>query len=181
MNIPILQTSRLMLRPFTLEDAPRVQELAGDAQVADTTLLIPHPYPEGVAAAWIAMHSEFASEGSELVWAITSLETHELLGAISLMLKINSYSNAAEFGYWLGVPYWSKGLMTEAVQTVIHYGFETLHLHRIFASAFSRNPASVRVMEKAGMRFEGIARGRMLKSNAFEDVSTCAVLITDRS
>jgi [ribosomal protein S5]-alanine N-acetyltransferase len=180
MNIPILQTSRLILRPFTLEDGPRVQELAGNARVADTTLNIPHPYPDGVAEEWIAMHPEFASEGSSLVWAITNLET-QLIGSINLMLKVNSHSNAGEFGYWLGESYWNQGFMTEAVQAVVRYGFDTLGLHRIFAAAFSRNPASIRVMEKAGMRFEGITRGRMLKGDTFEDVSTCAVLITDRS
>jgi [ribosomal protein S5]-alanine N-acetyltransferase len=180
MNIPILQTSRLILRPFTLEDGPRVQELAGNARVADTTLNIPHPYPDGVAAAWIATQPKLAAEDNEIAWAITSLETQTFFGAISLMPRVNSHYNLGELGYWLGLPYWNQGFMTEAVKSVVRYGFDTLKLHRIHAAAFSRNPASIRVMEKAGMRFEGIARGRMLKNGVFEDVSSCAILITDQ-
>jgi [ribosomal protein S5]-alanine N-acetyltransferase len=180
MSIPTLTTTRLTLRPFTLEDAPRVQELAGDARLSTTTLNVPHPYPDGAAEVWISMHSAFALNGTEFAWAITLLESNELLGALSLMPKISVHSNSAELGYWLGVPYWGAGLMTEAVQAVINWGFETLELHCIFARAFTRNPASARVMKKAGMRFEGISRGRMLKDNVYEDLTNYSILRTDR-
>lgn len=66
---PVLRTARLELRPFVLEDAPRVTELAGAREIADTTLTIPHPYPEGAAEGWIAAHQQAWEAGSGLTLA----------------------------------------------------------------------------------------------------------------
>ncbi len=178
-TMPTLETARLRLRPFTLQDAPRVQILAGDARVADTTLAVPHPYPDGAAEAWIGMHAQFAREGTNFVFAICLVKTGDLVGAINIMPKLAGDSKLAEIGYWLGVPFWNQGLMSEAVKAVIDWGFNTLQLQRIYARAFSRNPASARVMQKAGMQFEGVARGLMLKAGIYEDVVTHAILSSD--
>ena len=153
--IPELKTTRLRLRPFTLEDAPLVQQLAGDSRIADTTGSVPHPYLDGMAEAWIATHESSATEGDSYTWAIANLETDELIGCISLILDRH---NGAEMGYWLGVPYWNHGFMSEAARAVIEAGFSTLKLHRVVARHFVRNSASGRVMQKAGMTLIGTMR-----------------------
>ena len=104
----------------------------------------------------------------------------EFVGAISMMPKIGFATNTGEIGYWLGVPYWNHGYMSESTRAVIDWGFNSLKLHRIFAEALTRNPASARVMAKAGMLFEGTARGKLIKHGKYEDMVNYAILETDR-
>lgn len=165
--LPTLETERLHLRPFTLADAPTVRELAGAREVAATTLLIPHPYPEGAAEAWIATHSENVAEGKQYTFALVRREDNALIGAMGLVR--NSTHNKAELGYWIGVPYWNQGYATEAACAIVSFGFETLNLNRIFACHFLGNPASGRVMQKAGLQYEGTHRQDLFKWGEYID------------
>ncbi len=176
-DFPVLVTGRLTLRQFNLHDAPRVRELAGDFLVADTTLNIPHPYPEGAAAEWINHHQASWDAGVALTLAIVRQSDGELMGAISL--GIRAEQERAEMGYWLGVPFWNQGYTTEAARAVLRYGLSTLGLHRIYAQHFARNPASGRVMQKAGMKYEGCLRSHILKEGRFEDVMIYGMLRSD--
>ena len=174
---PELRTARLVLRPFRLTDARDVQRLAGEFAVADTTLNIPHPYQDGMAEAWIASHGEAYARDLAIPFAITRGDTGEFLGCISLRLELPQAR--AELGYWIGVPYWGQGFMTEATKAVLAYSFDTLGLHRVHASHLTRNPASGRVMQNAGMLFEGVLRGHAIKHERFEDIARYGVLRTD--
>jgi len=174
---PILRTRRLVLRPFALSDASAVQRMAGVAAVADTTLSIPHPYEDGVAEAWIATHGPAYRRGENVVFAITDRDG-VLVGAINLRLVAEDHRG--ELGYWVGVPFWGRGYATEAVQAVIGYGFTTLELNRLEARHLSRNPASGRVMQKAGMHHEGHQRQHVRKNGRFEDLEYYGILRTDR-
>ena len=138
----------ITLRRFVAGDAPRVELLAGDRSVAETTALIPHPYPEGAAAAWIASHGAAVSAGTEYTYAITE-PGGPLVGAIGLRPDPGERENV---GYWIGRAYWSRGYATAAVQAIIALAFEFLDLEALTASHLVRNPASGRVMEKCGMR-----------------------------
>jgi RimJ/RimL family protein N-acetyltransferase len=149
---PTLTTARLILRPFALEDAPAVQQLAGAREVADTTLNIPHPYRDGVAEAWILTHRQLYRVGVLANFAVVLRGSEELLGAVGL--RIEAMHGRAELGYWIGVPHWGKGFCTEAARAVLDYGFNVLGLVRVHASHLKRNPASGRVMQKLGMRRE---------------------------
>ena len=173
--IPILTTSRLILRPFTLADAPVVTELAGDYAIADTTASIPHPYEEWMAVEWISTHQPSSERGDMITFAITHRLKGYLIGAISLFHFERSH-NLAEMGYWVGKPYWNQGYCTEAAREVLRYGFETLKLNRIQARHLTRNPASGRVMEKAGMKFEGVLRQSLYRWGVFEDAAMYAIL-----
>jgi RimJ/RimL family protein N-acetyltransferase len=167
-DLPTIETGRLILRPFTIDDAPEIQRLAGDPLIADTTLLIPHPYPDGVAEDWIVTHRPSFETGEGVVFAITAREDGTLLGAIGL--SIEAAHERAEMGYWIGRPYWNRGYATEAAAAVLDYGFNVLRLNRIHAHHFARNPASGRVLASIGMKAEGTAPEHVKKGDRFEDL-----------
>jgi RimJ/RimL family protein N-acetyltransferase len=176
-TIPLIETPRLRLRPYVPGDAPDVQRLAGDPAVARTTLLIPHPYPDGAAAAWIGTHAAQWTAQESLVLAITLRRSGELLGSIGLVFQVAH--EKADLGYWIGVPYWNQGYTTEAVRAVLDYGFRTLGLNRIEAHYMAHNPASGRVMEKAGLRREGLIPQGVKKDGVFRDVIFHGILRRD--
>jgi len=165
---PTLTTERLILRPPRAEDAADVQRLAGAEEVALNTLMIPHPYPDGVAEEWIASHEERFAKGEDLALAITLRETGELAGVIGL--RFRPKHDGAEIGYWVGVPYWGRGYTTEAAQAMLRYGFEERGLKKIFGCHFARNPASGRVLQKIGMQYEGTLRAHTKKWGEYQDV-----------
>lgn len=174
---PDLTTERLLLRPFTLADAPDVQRLAGDRDIAATTAAIPHPYEDGMAEAWIGQHPERFAGGESVVFAITHKADGALLGAIGL--ELNAEQQRAELGYWIGKPHWNAGYCTEAARAVLRYAFEALRLRRVFAHHFGRNPASGRVMEKIGMRHEGTLRQHTIKWGTIDDLEVYGLLRAD--
>lgn len=174
---PFCQTQRLVLRPFTLTDAPEVQHLAGDRDIAAMTLAIPHPYEVSAAEAWVKTHARLFADQVGVNFAVILRETEGLIGAIGL--GIDPANHNAELGYWIGKPYWGQGYCTEAAQAVLHYGFVDLDLHRIYSAHFARNPASGRVMQKLGMAYEGCRRQHTLKWGEFLDVMDYAILKAD--
>jgi RimJ/RimL family protein N-acetyltransferase len=174
---PVLRVERLVLRPFELRDAPAVQRLAGAREVADTTLNIPHPYPDGGAELWIATHQPAWVARERVVYAVTDAGSDELRGAIGLELSMRNMR--AELGYWIGLPFWNCGYCTEAARALLEFGFETLGLHRIQARHLTRNPASGRVMQKVGMTLEGVNRDAFYRREQWESVAMYGILRDD--
>jgi [ribosomal protein S5]-alanine N-acetyltransferase len=177
MEVPVLETERLILRRLELRDAPQVQKYAGSPEVEDTTLNIPHPYPNGAAEEFIQRTWENAAKGESYTFAITRKGVDELMGVIGMHLETKH--DKAEIGYWLGKPHWGQGIMTEAVKAILRFGFKQVGLNRIYAAHFTRNPASGRVMQKAGMRYEGILRQGLRKGEGYEDEALYAILASD--
>jgi RimJ/RimL family protein N-acetyltransferase len=175
MKYPNIETNRLLLRGFTFSDVPRVQELAGQFEIADTTLRIPHPYEEGLAVKWIAEHGKLYREMRALNFAIILKPEKLLIGAISLM-DIKNTHLTAEMGYWIGKEYWNRGFASEAAKAIIEYGFRTLGMNRIHAHHFSRNEASGRILLKIGMKHEGKLRQHVKKWDKFEDIEMYGIL-----
>lgn len=162
---PTITTPRLVLRPFVPADAPAIQRLASDRAIAASTLLIPHPYPEGAAAEWIEGHDDASNNH---IFAITPRDGGEAMGAIGLHVDTNH--DRAEIGYWIGVPYWNRGYVTEAAKAIVDYVFNTLGLNRVFAFHFTANPASGRILQKIGMKREGTMRQHIMKWGEHVDV-----------
>ncbi len=185
--LPTLYTPRLVLRPFTPRDAPRVMQLAGDPRVAATTLRIPHPYPAGEAERFIGTHRQQAEVGN-YYFAVTLAgtrtpgrehdfgDTGHVVGTVSLGTCEESDQTAASLGYWMGTAYWNKGFATEAARAVLAFGFRRCGLHRVTASHLAHNTASGRVMQKLGMLREGVLRQAIRKEGDFHDLVVYGLL-----
>jgi len=171
---PTLTTERLLLRPFDISDAADARRLAGEREIATTTLRIPHPYPEGAAEEWIGTHQHDFDEGRGVEFAVTDRESGELIGSIGL--RIDRDHAHAELGYWIGKPHWGRGYATEAGRAVIDYGFRELSLRRIHAHHMAHNPPSGRVLEKLGMKPEGVLREHVFKWGDFHDCAMYGLL-----
>lgn len=138
----------VVLRHFLPADAADVQRLAGDRAVSDTTAVIPHPYGDGMAEAWIATHEDERVRGKQYVFAIARAVDEQLVGAIALRPVATEHENV---GYWIGREYWGNGYATAATRAVIALAFSCLDCLQVTASHLVRNPASGRVMEKCGL------------------------------
>ena len=147
-----IRSERLLLRRFEPVDAEAVRQLADDYAVSRTLLNLPCPYPRGAAERWIATHRrnwEFRTSAS---YAITLAGPGSLLGAVTLSWV---HRRLAELGYWTGSAYWNRGYCSEAVGAIIGFAFEHLEISKVVAEHQRGNPASGRVMQKAGMRYVG--------------------------
>ncbi|SFS98351.1 GNAT family N-acetyltransferase [Paenibacillus sp. BC26] len=172
-----LQTPRLQLRPFEQRDASTVQKLAGQYEVARTTLSLPHPYPDGAADAWIAFRKDAAQHGHGFTFAIIEDKQQQLMGCISL--NVTAAHQRAEIGYWLGQEFWGQGYATEAAKRIVRFGFEVLNLNRIIGAAMTRNPASSAVLTKAGLKHEGTFKQHIRKWDQFEDLEYFGITRTE--
>lgn len=173
-RVPRLETRRLVLRALQETDAPQMQSLAGDREIAATTMTIPHPYPDGAAESFIRMQRDEFANRKSISFAITRPDDDLLIGMIGIMLSPED--SRGEIGYWVGRPYWGQGFVTEAAGRVLQYGFEELGLNRIWALHFHTNPASGAVMRKLGMRQEGVLRKHARKWGEFVDYHCYAML-----
>ncbi len=150
------------LRPWRPEDAESVAQLADNKKIASNLRdLFPHPYTPDNARAYIAK-CILADETKDILYAVDI--GGRAAGSIGVFKKDDVYRKSAELGYWLGEPYWGKGVMTRAVYLMCRIAFSRLDIVRIAAEPFERNKASRRVLEKAGFELEGI-----LKKNVFKD------------
>lgn len=151
-QLPTLQTQRLLLRAFEIADAPIVQSYCNDHAIYDMTLNIPHPYLIADAESWISSHEEALQQRRQANFALVVRHTNILVGTVGLTIK--PPLNHAEMGYWIGKPHWNNGYASEGAMAVLQFGFEVLLLDRIFACHFAKNMASGRVMQNIGLRYE---------------------------
>ncbi len=166
-ELPTIDTPRLRLRPFALDDAPALYRLCANPEVAATTLNLPQPYALADAENWIPKHAAEFDAGVAMTLAITMRDVGILVGNISL--RICRAHARGDLGYLIGRPYWGRGYCTEAARAVAAFGFGELDLNRIEAQHFARNPASGRVMQKVGMRYEGTNRQSLRRFGQYED------------
>jgi ribosomal-protein-alanine N-acetyltransferase len=153
---PQLTTPRLLLRTFAEADIPGLIALAGNYEVAKNTLNIPHSYTEADARHWLHLTRQGFEQQRAYAFALELRAIGEFIGGMGLTLEPRC--NRAEAGYWLGQPYWGRGLATEALAALaalLRFGFEELKLNKIHATHHADNPASGRVMLKNGMVKEG--------------------------
>jgi [ribosomal protein S5]-alanine N-acetyltransferase len=145
-------------------DKPYFIKYLNDAEVAANTLLIPSPYTEGDADFFIKLCRDSARIHKQVVnWAIRD-KNGELIGGIGRMMKSEMGSkHKDEIGYWLAKPLRGQGIMTEVVRGFTDYLHQDFKLIRIEAVVFPHNPASMRVVEKAGFEREAYCRNYHVK------------------
>src|SRR5579884_68098 len=160
----VLETPRLVLREWSQPDIPELVPLIGAREIAATTLRIPFPYEEKHATAFLAS----VAKENELRMAIRRRSDGVLVGGIGLHPEMAHLR--AELGYWIGVPFWGNGYASEAACEIVRHGFSSVKLNRIFATVFTGNTASERVLQKSGMKYEGRMRQSVLKWGKFLDV-----------
>jgi [ribosomal protein S5]-alanine N-acetyltransferase len=177
---PTLRTARLVLGAFEADDAPELQRLAGDREIADTTVAIPHPYDLDHALAWIGNQRKEAARGRAANFAVRLSAGSPIIGSVGLR-DIDAEHLQAELGFWIGKEWWGHGYAREAAAAVIRFGFETLGLNRICAHHMLRNPAAGKVLQHVGMLREGVLRQRVRKWGIHEDVVLYAILRDDRN
>ena len=176
-SLPDLETPRLLLRKIRLRDAADIFAYASDPQVARYVLWEPHRDLRETRAHIRAMRRQYR-QGLPSSWGIELKAEKKVIGSIGYMW-VSSENRSAEIGYSLARSFWNQGLMTEALRRVLESAFTDLNLHRVEAQHDLRNPASGRVMEKCGMRREGILRSRIFNKGEYVDTALWAVLQTD--
>lgn len=166
----VMDTKRLILRPILESDADPLYPLINDPDVA-ANMHIPHPYPDGMLLPWIKAARESMAHDERREMTILLKSTGAPIGVCGIH-RIDWEHMSGEIGYWLGKPFWGNGYMTEAVTGILEYGFNELDLdlYRMYARCLMCNPASARVLEKSGMKFEGCARGEVKKDGRYIDV-----------
>lgn len=172
-----METERLLLRKLKMQDATKIEEYAGDYQVAKTTLSIPHPYPKGGGISFIQAVERSQKYGKLVLFALEEKSSGQFVGVINL--NFIKPHRRAELAYWIGTPFWGKGYGTEVAKKVVEYGFNELNLNKIHAMAFLNNPGSWRIMEKIGMQREGLLRQHIVRFNEVHDVLYYGILRQD--
>ena len=163
------------IRSLTIDDVPAITRHANNRNVwMNLRDLFPFPYHSAHAQAWIR---DVMADRPEMNFAIASAE--EAIGGIGLHRQTDFMRRSAELGYWLGEEHWGKGIATMAVKTMTAWGFAHMDIDRIFAQVFGWNPASGRVLEKAGFTFEGRLRGAVYKDGRTTDLLTYGMLRSD--
>jgi ribosomal-protein-alanine N-acetyltransferase len=153
------------IRSYGLTDKHAMVKYANNQNVSKNLRdSFPYPYSEKDAVKWLNLA---CIQNPELNFAIANPE--ELIGGIGLLLQPDVYRYSAEVGYWLAEPFWGKGITTMALKAFTKFAFEQFELRRLFAGVFEGNNPSVKVLEKAGYKFEGRYRKAVFKDGKFKD------------
>ena len=159
--------STFSLRPFRQGDAASLARYANNRKIwANVRDHFPHPYTEAHAERYLR---QLAGHPEETVFAID--QNGQVIGSAGLKnMGDPVYRLSREIGFWLGEPFWGKGIMTETIGRIVEFGFRELGLIRIQAEVFDHNPASMHILSKNGFQKEGILRQAVIKDGKIEDL-----------
>jgi RimJ/RimL family protein N-acetyltransferase len=151
--------ARCRLRPFRNGDQASITRYANNRRIwINLRDRFPHPYTRADADAWIR---QVAGQDPPAHYGIAIDD--EVVGGIGLTLQEDVHRRSAEIGYWLGEPFWGRGIMSEVVPAFTAYAFATFDVCRLYATVFEWNQASARILEKAGYFLEGRLRKSVTK------------------
>jgi ribosomal-protein-alanine N-acetyltransferase len=172
-DLPELETESLLLRKMRLDDAQAMFAYASDPEVTRYVLFETHRSVED-SEEFLRFAVEGYERGDFGGWGIVLKKSGAFIGTCGV--DVNYEHARAELGYVLSREHWGKGLMPEAVRAVIRFGFRRMELNRIQARCIAENTASERVMEKAGMTYEGTLRESEYIKGAYRDMKLYSIL-----
>ena len=176
-NFPTLETERLLLRKFRLNDASAILSIRSDEQVMkymDTEWHKNIPNSEN----FIAKNLESYEKKEGIFWAIVAKENKEFLGDFAFW-KIDKKNSRAEIGYTLKPKFWRKGYMKEAIIAIIGFGFNNLQLHSLEANVNPKNNNSSELLKNIGFRKEAYFRENYFYNGTYLDSEIFSLLETD--
>ncbi len=178
-TFPVLETERLLLRELQPQDAPDAFQFYTDKEVmrffdAPMTRL-------GEVQQSFVEHRRHFEENAAIRWGITLRGKGKVIGTCGYSRDSNGPDTCwyATLSYVLAMPYWNKGIMTEALAAIIQFGFDHYQLHRLEAHIALPNLASQRVLQKLGFHEEGLLRERFFENGRFHDEKMFSLLKTD--
>jgi ribosomal-protein-alanine N-acetyltransferase len=174
-DLPEIETQRLLLRKMRLEDAEAMFAYASDPKV---TRYVPWDTHRSIedSESFLTFAIEGYEKGDFGGWGVVLKDSGVFIGTCGLDAGYAPEHARAELGYVLSREHWGKGLMPEAVRAVIAFGFVRIGLNRVEARCIAENTASARVMEKAGMTYEGTLREREFIKGAYRDMKLYSIL-----
>lgn len=167
----LIHLESFQIRNYKINDTEALLKYANNWNVSiNLRDGFPYPYTIQDAADWIDFTIH---QNPQTNFAIAA---KELIGGIGITLQSDVHRKSAEIGYWLGEPFWGKGIITKALCEMTRYAFDNFDLIRLFAYVFETNPASMRVLEKAGYKMEGRLRKSVVKDGQILDQMVYAIL-----
>lgn len=177
MPFPELHTERLKLRRLQLTDLPLLVQYANNKKISDQIINIPFPYTEDDAVQRLNFVIQGFAAGERYVFVITKDHENQLIGEIGLHL--DKHNNIAQFGYWIAEPFWGQGIASEALTAVLQFGLETLQLQKIYATHYTDNPASGKVMLHNHMIKEAELKDHYRIDGAYKSVAQYRLTIDE--
>jgi RimJ/RimL family protein N-acetyltransferase len=161
----MLQEGNIILRPLTNNDAPVLAQLANNRKIwLNLRDLFPSPYSLEDAYRFIGITQQ---EDPPMSFAIEYEQ--QFCGVVGLVGQSDVYKRTAEIGYWIGEPYWKKGIASIAVKLITAYGFDQLNFIRIHAGIFEYNQGSMKVLTKNGYEKDGVFKSSIFKDGKIYD------------
>lgn len=173
-SMPTLETERLILRPMCRSDYSDMFDYARREPLTRYLLWEPHP-TESYTREYLKYIEGRYRAGDFYDWAVTLRSTSKMIGTCGFT-RIDHASDLGELGYVLNPDYHGCGYATEAARRVMEFGFDELGFHRLEARFMQGNDASLRVMKKLGMSFEGYSRECLYVKGEYKTVGICAIL-----
>ena len=166
MNSPLtIRTPSSILRSWRKEDAPSLVKYADNPKIAGNMRDgFPNPYTISDAEQFLRM-----ATGDKTALLLAIEIDGEACGGIGVHSFTDIYRKTAEIGYWLAEPFWGRGIMTTAVKAMVPVAFEHFDIVRLQAGVYSTNPASMRVLEKAGFEREAVHKKAIFKNGEILD------------
>lgn len=175
-NLPVIEapSGRFVLRPFRESDAPALAKHINSSHISDRVSNVPHPYTLEHAKGWL----ERLTEEREQFHSAHRIDFAVDIGgeAVGSIAFIDIDGHKAQMSSWIGREFQGKGIMSEALRLIVDFGFSVCGFTRIWAYTWENNPASQRILEKAGFTKEGVHKKEWLKNGVYHDSVMYAIV-----